>query len=145
MANKWDPCSISIWANTGPDSCQSWQHWFDSGSIPILKAMFKLPRLIYNVHFMNHSMYELGQWEKALHSNTFSHWLSPNPNWSLHLKRTNSLPRCEMSMRMGHLINSCQTQEQIMCPESLLKATDIPSTITQENCNKWLWAWHGNR
>ena len=31
-----------------------------------------------------HSGYGLCQWEKALHCNAFSHWLSPYPKWSLH-------------------------------------------------------------
>ena len=31
----------------------------------------------------DHSGYGLGQWEKALHSNASSHWISPYPEWSL--------------------------------------------------------------
>ena len=37
-----------------------------------------------NHHRTNHSGYGLGQSEKALHCNAFSHWLSPCPEWSLH-------------------------------------------------------------
>ena len=31
----------------------------------------------------DHSCYGLGQWERVLHSNASSHWLSPYPEWSL--------------------------------------------------------------
>ena len=29
------------------------------------------------------SWYEHDQWDKALHSNAFSHWLNPDPEWSI--------------------------------------------------------------
>ena len=33
--------------------------------------------------FRDHSRYGLSQWEEVLHSNAFSHWLSPNLEWSM--------------------------------------------------------------
>ena len=42
--------------------------------------------IAYQLSSLNrdHSRYELCQWEKALHSNAFSHWLSLYPEKSLH-------------------------------------------------------------
>ena len=40
--------------------------------------------IFFTTRTRDHSGYGLGQWEKALHSNASSHWLSPYPEWSLH-------------------------------------------------------------
>ena len=42
----------------------------------------------------DHSGYRLGQWEKALHGNAFSHWLSPYPDLSLIIARSNITRYC---------------------------------------------------
>ena len=45
--------------------------------------------LIYG-KLRDYSGYGLGWWEKALHSNGSSHWLSPNSEWSLKLGSSSS-------------------------------------------------------
>ena len=47
--------------------------------------------------FNDHSGCGLSQWEKALHSNAFSHWLSPYPEWSLLIPGNCDLRNCYMS------------------------------------------------
>ena len=68
------------------------RHWYIKYSVdffPILSYTSQTGSWIWfktdaNSTLRDHSGYGLGQWEEALHSNAFSHWLSPYPEWSLH-------------------------------------------------------------
>ena len=49
----------------------------------------------------HHSQYQLSQWEKALHSNASSHWLSPYPECSLLSRQREDQGRIQLAQR-GH-------------------------------------------
>ena len=69
----------------------------------------------------DHYGYGLGQWEKALHNNAFSHWLSPCPEWSLgHHPLFHFLTVQQMTLTQGfEYFKRSLAQEHLKPPHTL--------------------------
>ena len=127
-----------------------------------------MPPLIGWAHilsdFRDHSGYELSQWEKALLSNAFSHWLNPNPERSLQywdqgavsIRKTvlpgMAIPMLKIRRPNGRLIFNMEIAIRIdktvfilrRCPELRVPITSFRKCSTSHQiCKQFGCAWFG--
>ena len=100
-----------------------------SSSPPTIRNSESIPHdTVSPSHSRVQSGYGLSQWEKALHSNAFSHWPSPYPEWSMY--RLKFWLNDDTIMTHRQTSNISCTKSQNVTPSHLVLLLSLHSLLT---------------